>query len=141
MMMRMETAFQTSRESGPRNPSLGEYKGLNYQCQSQSRAVATYGGANVFDKGSPEKLYKPIFTGTGCGEPAADDAREMRSGMTYFLCVLGMVLILEGLPYFAFPGRMKEWLVRIAETPDGHLRRVGLALMAVGLGLVYMGRS
>jgi uncharacterized protein YjeT (DUF2065 family) len=70
-----------------------------------------------------------------------DDAMEMRSGMMYFLCVLGMVLIVEGLPYFAFPARMKEWLVRIAATPDGHLRRIGLALMAVGLGLVYMGRS
>ena len=66
---------------------------------------------------------------------------EMKSGMTYFLCVLGMVLIVEGLPYFAFPARMKEWLVRIAATPDGHLRRVGLALMAVGLGLVYVGRN
>jgi len=52
-----------------------------------------------------------------------------------------MVLIVEGLPYFAFPARMKEWLVRIAATPDGHLRRVGLALMAVGMGLVYVGRS
>ncbi len=81
------------------------------------------------------------FSGTGCSEPAADDAVEMRSGMTYFLCVLGMVLIVEGLPYFAFPARMKEWLVRIAATPDGHLRRVGLALMAVGLGLVYVGRN
>ena len=61
--------------------------------------------------------------------------------MMYFLSVLGMVLIVEGLPYFAFPVRMKEWLLRIAATPDGQLRRVGLVLMVIGLGLVYMGRS
>jgi len=61
--------------------------------------------------------------------------------MEYFLCVLGMVLIVEGLPYFAFPARMKEWLARIGATPDGHLRKLGLALMAVGLLLVYMGRK
>lgn len=52
-----------------------------------------------------------------------------------------MVLVVEGLPYFAFPARMKEWLARIEATPDGHLRKLGLALMAVGLWLVYMGRS
>jgi len=52
-----------------------------------------------------------------------------------------MVLVVEGLPYFAFPARMKEWLARIGATPDGHLRKLGLALMAAGLWLVYMGRS
>lgn len=61
--------------------------------------------------------------------------------MEYFLCVLGMVLIVEGLPYFAFPARMKKWLARIGTTPDVHLRKLGLALMAVGLWLVYMGRT
>jgi len=61
--------------------------------------------------------------------------------MKYFLCVLGMVLVVEGLPYFAFPARMKEWLARIGATPDGHLRRLGLALVVVGLWLVYLGRS
>jgi hypothetical protein len=61
--------------------------------------------------------------------------------MKYFLCVIGMVLIVEGLPYFAFPARMKEWVARITAISDGHLRKVGLALMAVGLWLVYMGRG
>jgi uncharacterized protein YjeT (DUF2065 family) len=61
--------------------------------------------------------------------------------MKYFLCVIGMVLIVEGMPYFALPGRMKEWVARIAATPETHLRKVGLALMAVGLWLVYLGRN
>jgi uncharacterized protein YjeT (DUF2065 family) len=60
--------------------------------------------------------------------------------MRYFLCVLGMVMIIEGLPYFAFPDKMKPWLQKILETPDGGLRRLGLGLMLVGLVLVYFGR-
>lgn len=67
--------------------------------------------------------------------------RERDRSMNYFLCVLGMVLIVEGLPYFAFPARMKDWIARIAATSEKHLRQVGLALMAVGLWLVYLGRS
>ena len=61
--------------------------------------------------------------------------------MRYFLSVIGMVMIIEGLPYFAFPDRMKPWLQKLLETPDGALRRLGLGLMVVGLVLVYVGRS
>jgi hypothetical protein len=61
--------------------------------------------------------------------------------MKYFLCVLGMVLILEGTPYFAFPERMKRWILRMADLPDGQLRRIGIVVMALGLFLVYLGRS
>jgi uncharacterized protein YjeT (DUF2065 family) len=61
--------------------------------------------------------------------------------MKYFLCVLGMVLIVEGLPYFAFPERMKRWVARMAQMPDGRLRKVGIAVMALGLLFVALGRS
>jgi len=52
-----------------------------------------------------------------------------------------MVMIIEGLPYFAVPEKMKFWIQKIAETPDGSLRRFGLVLMALGLVLVYFGRN
>jgi len=61
--------------------------------------------------------------------------------MKFFLCVLGMVMIIEGLPYFAFPEKMKYWIQKIAATPDGSLRRLGLVLMGLGLFLVYFGRT
>jgi uncharacterized protein YjeT (DUF2065 family) len=61
--------------------------------------------------------------------------------MDYFLCVIGMVMIVEGLPYFAFPEKMKEWVAKVLEMPHGHLRRFGMVLMLAGLGLVYLGRS
>ena len=60
--------------------------------------------------------------------------------MEYFLCVVGMVMVVEGLPYFAVPSRMKEWVMRLAELPDQTLRVTGFVLMVVGLGLVYLGR-
>ncbi len=61
--------------------------------------------------------------------------------MDFFLCVLGMVFIIEGLPYFAFPDKIKIYLVKVTEIPDTTLRMLGLAAMAAGLLLVYLGRS
>ena len=61
--------------------------------------------------------------------------------MEFFLCVLGMVMIVEGMPYFAFPRKMKHWVSKVMEMPEGALRRFGLVLMLTGLGLVYLGRT
>jgi uncharacterized protein YjeT (DUF2065 family) len=60
--------------------------------------------------------------------------------MEFFLCVLGMVMVVEGLPYFAFPGRMKFWVQKITEMPEQSLRKFGLVIMLLGLGLVYLGK-
>ena len=60
--------------------------------------------------------------------------------MKYFLCVLGMVLIVEGLPYFAVPEKMKVWVMKVAVIPDGSLRKLGLVLMGIGLFLVFLGQ-
>ena len=60
--------------------------------------------------------------------------------MDFFLCVLGMVMIVEGIPYFVFPDKMKVWVRKILEMPDLQLRRTGLILMGVGLFLVYVGK-
>jgi uncharacterized protein YjeT (DUF2065 family) len=61
--------------------------------------------------------------------------------MKFFLCVIGMVMILEGVPYFAFPEKMKSWIVKVLELPDPTLRKFGFVLMALGLFLVYAGRT
>jgi uncharacterized protein len=61
--------------------------------------------------------------------------------MDYFLCVIGMVMIIEGLPYFAFPEKMKYWVRKVLELPEGSLRRFGLVLMVMGLFLVYAGKQ
>ncbi len=51
---------------------------------------------------------------------------------TLFLLV-GMVLILEGIPYIAFPESMREWLRKLSEMKAEHLRVVGLSSMGAGL--------
>lgn len=59
--------------------------------------------------------------------------------MKYFICVIGMVLVLEGLPYFAFPSQIKDFLLKLPEVPDNRLRLYGSAAIAAGLVLVYFG--
>ena len=61
--------------------------------------------------------------------------------MKYFLCVLGMVLIVEGLPYFAFPDKIKAYLRKLTDIPDTPLRVLGSIAVIVGLVLVYLGTS
>jgi uncharacterized protein len=61
--------------------------------------------------------------------------------MKFFLSVIGMVMIIEGLPYFAVPAKMKTWLQQIQAVSDDTLRRMGLVLMAIGLALTYMGKA
>ncbi len=61
--------------------------------------------------------------------------------MEFFLCVLGMVMIIEGLPYAVIPEKMKLWIQKVIEMPDSSLQRFGFALMLIGLWLVYMGKS
>lgn len=60
--------------------------------------------------------------------------------MDFFLCVFGMVMVVEGLPYFAFPDRMKVWVQKVLEIPESSLRRFGFVLMIAGLALVYLGK-
>lgn len=60
--------------------------------------------------------------------------------MAYFLTVIGMVMIIEGIPYFGFPEKMKEFVRVMLELPERQLRVFGFVLMAVGLGLVYLGK-
>lgn len=60
--------------------------------------------------------------------------------MEFFLTAVGLVFFLEGLPYFAFPERMKKWLKEIVRLPSAQLRILGAALMILGLLLVFLGR-
>ena len=60
--------------------------------------------------------------------------------MKFFLCVIGMVMILEGLPYFAFPENMKEMMRKVLDLPDDILRKFGFVLMLAGLAFVYIGK-
>ena len=58
--------------------------------------------------------------------------------MKSLICLLGLVLIVEGLPYFAFPRRMKKWMSLIQGIPDEYLRSMGFVAMALGLLIAYL---
>ncbi|MDQ1336249.1 MAG: uncharacterized protein QG552_3199 [Thermodesulfobacteriota bacterium] len=61
--------------------------------------------------------------------------------MRLFLCLLGLVLIVEGLPYFAFPDKMKKWMAMMQDLPNAQLRLVGFLAMGIGLLLTYFFRE
>jgi len=61
--------------------------------------------------------------------------------MKYFLCVIGMVFVLEGIPYFAFPEKVKEFMARMSDIPPQTLRIIGFIAILSGLLLVYLGRT
>ena len=58
--------------------------------------------------------------------------------MKFLLCLLGLVFVVEGIPYFAFPDKMKIWLKKIQEIPDSHLRVIGFVAMCIGLIITYL---
>ncbi len=60
--------------------------------------------------------------------------------MSELLTVIGLILVLEGLPYFAFPERFKTWILTLTEMPEGQLRIYGLVSMLIGLLLVFVAR-
>ena len=54
--------------------------------------------------------------------------------------VFGLVLIVEGLPYFLFPERFVAVLRQIEELGPGRLRLMGLGAMLGGVLLLVLGR-
>ncbi len=58
--------------------------------------------------------------------------------MKTFFCLLGLILIIEGLPYFAFPDKMKKWVLTIQNIPENSLRIVGLMAMIIGILITYL---
>ncbi len=50
-------------------------------------------------------------------------------------------MILEGIPYFIFPGKVKDWALLLQEIPEKTLRVIGLISMAAGLLFLFMVRS
>ncbi|MEZ4600509.1 MAG: DUF2065 domain-containing protein [Syntrophotaleaceae bacterium] len=58
--------------------------------------------------------------------------------METLLTLLGLVLILEGVPWFLSPVSIRRLIRRMSESSDASLRLFGLTLMMGGLLLVYL---
>ena len=61
--------------------------------------------------------------------------------MTDFLAALGLVFVIEGLVFAAFPETAKRAVAVMAQTPDQGLRLVGLFSAVVGLLILWLVRG
>lgn len=61
--------------------------------------------------------------------------------MTDFLAAFGLVFVIEGLVFAAFPGQTKRVVVAVTATPEQALRAVGLVSAVFGLAVIWMVRS
>ena len=61
--------------------------------------------------------------------------------MTDFLAALGLVFVIEGLIFAAFPGPAKRAMQSVLETPELSLRLIGIGSAVVGLILVALVRG
>ncbi len=60
--------------------------------------------------------------------------------LSQILIILGAFFIIEGIPYFAFPKKAKEWASTVHEIPDKTLRVIGLISMTAGIAFLYANR-
>jgi len=61
--------------------------------------------------------------------------------MSDFLVALGLVFVIEGLIFAAFPGSAKKAMAAVQETPDNMLRIVGIVSAVIGVVLVWLVRG
>lgn len=61
--------------------------------------------------------------------------------MLDFLIALGLVFVIEGLLFAAFPATAKRAMAQALETPDGALRVVGIVAAFLGVVIIWLARG
>ncbi|HWK97106.1 MAG TPA: DUF2065 domain-containing protein [Pseudolabrys sp.] len=61
--------------------------------------------------------------------------------MSDFLAALGLVFVIEGLIFAAFPAHGKRAVESVLATPPATLRLIGLGSAIIGLLIVWLARS
>jgi uncharacterized protein len=61
--------------------------------------------------------------------------------MTDFLAAMGLVFVVEGLVFAAFPEAARRAATTMAKTPDQALRLVGLLSAVLGLTVLWLVRG
>jgi uncharacterized protein YjeT (DUF2065 family) len=61
--------------------------------------------------------------------------------MPDFLAAVGLVFVIEGLIFAAFPNSAKKAISSVLDTPDGLLRIIGIGSAVIGLILVWLVRG
>ena len=60
--------------------------------------------------------------------------------MDYLLCVIGMVFVIEAVPYMVFPKQVKAPARKVENIPVTALQIIGLVSALTGIVLIYFGR-
>jgi len=61
--------------------------------------------------------------------------------MSDFLIAVGLVFVIEGLVFAAFPAAAKRAMVSVLETPEHLLRIVGIGCAVLGIAVIWMVRG
>ena len=61
--------------------------------------------------------------------------------MLDFLAAFGLVFVIEGLVFAAFPVQAKRAMASVMETPETTLRAIGIGSAVIGVVLVWLVRS
>lgn len=61
--------------------------------------------------------------------------------MSDFLAALGLVFVIEGLIFAAFPAQAKQAMQSALETPEASLRVIGLGSALIGVIVVWLVRG
>lgn len=54
------------------------------------------------------------------------------------LAAVALMLVLEGIIPFLYPGKWRNLVARLAQISDGQLRVMGLVSMLIGVALLYL---
>jgi uncharacterized protein len=60
--------------------------------------------------------------------------------MSYFLCVIGMVFIVEAVPYILSPRKVKTFAQFVSAVPEGTMQIVGIFAACIGIAVIHVGR-
>ncbi|MDP3478356.1 MAG: DUF2065 domain-containing protein [Desulfoprunum sp.] len=58
--------------------------------------------------------------------------------MKLLILLIGLVFILEGMPYAVSPESMRKWLLKLAELSPQQLRIMGFTAMGLGLLICWI---
>jgi uncharacterized protein YjeT (DUF2065 family) len=61
--------------------------------------------------------------------------------MSDFLVAVGLVFVIEGLIFAAFPSSGKKAIASVLDTPDAMLRVIGIGSAVIGLLVVWLVRG
>jgi uncharacterized protein YjeT (DUF2065 family) len=61
--------------------------------------------------------------------------------MTDFIAALGLVLVIEGVAFAAFPAASRRAMAVMMESADASLRTAGIAAAVVGVLVVWLARG